>query len=254
MNSALTMRNVLHDGVIMRRLLCAVSLAMLPCDSAAAQSGAPVTPVTPASRSDASRLDASRSDLAAAVSSHVAADPALRELLIAAPARGVPAEPLLTKVREGIAKGSDGARIREAVRVLSTRLDTAARALAPSYSPSELTAGAGALQIGVSPAVLRDLRRVWVDKPLTVPLGVLTEMVIDGVPLKLASSRLRELMQRGATGAQLVTLGTSIREDVAAGYAPGTALELRAKGVFSLLANPFKSSIGPATTPVRPRR
>ena len=164
-------------------------------------------------------------------------------------------DPLIAKVREGVAKGSDRERIRDAVRVLTARLEASAAALAPVYSPGELSAGAGALQSGVPAATLRELRRVWPDRPVTVPLGVLTEMVADGVPLKLAGMRMRELMRRGATGAQLVALGTSIRDDVAAGYAPGTALELRSKGVFSLLANPLKSTIGgPATAPLRPRR
>lgn len=230
-------------------LMRALALALAPLwaqTAASAQSTAPITP--------ASRLESSRTDLGAAVAAHVGGDAALRTLITTATARGVPADPLLAKVREGVAKGSDRERVREAVRVLGARLESAATALAPVYSGSELTAGAGALQSGVSPGTLREMRRVWPDRPVTVPLGVLTEMVADGVPLKLAGTKLRELMQRGATGAQLVALGTSIRDDIAAGYAPGTALELRSKGVFSLLANPLKSTIGPATTPRRPRR
>lgn len=194
-----------------------------------------------------------RTDLSGAVTAHLAADAALRALIDGAPARGVPAEALLTKVREGIAKGSNDVRIREAVRLLAQRLETARRSLDPAYSVGELTAGAGALQSGVAPSTLRDLRKAWPDRPLTVPLGVLTEMVADGVPLKSASTRLRDLMSRGANGAQLIAMGTSIRSDVAAGYEPGTALELRAKGVLSLLANPFKSSIAPSAPPIRPR-
>lgn len=207
---------------------------------------------------------ASRTDLGDAVAAHLAGDAALRALLDDATARGVPAEPLRTKVREGVVKGSDGVRIREAVRVLAGRLETARAALDPGYSVGELTAGAGALGSGVAPVVLRDLRKAWPDRPLTVPLGVLTELVADGVSTKAAAERLRQLMSRGATGAQLIALGVSIRSDVAAGYAPGTALELRSKGVLSLLANPFKTSITapggiqtatpPGAAPIRPRR
>lgn len=223
-------------------LLCATCLvACGGASSLAAQTVAPVTSV-------------SRAALANAVATHVASDAALRTLIEDAPGRGVPVEPLLTKVREGIAKGSDAVRIREAVRVLSARLETAKAALEPGYSVGELAAGAGALQSGVAPSTLRDLRKLWPDRPVTVPLGVLTEMVADGVPSRSASGRLRELMVHGATGSQLVALGSSIRADVAAGYAPGTALELRSKGVLSLLANPLKSTIGPATTPTRPTR
>lgn len=238
------MRSIVSGPVVIGIVI--VPLLLSSVSDASAQASAPITP--------ASRVESPRIDLRAAVSAHVAGDVVLRTLISSANARGVPADPLLAKVREGIAKGSDGARIREAVRVLGARLESSAAALAPVYSGSELIAGAGALQSGVSVTTLRGLRRVWPDRPVTVPLGVLTEMVADGVPLKLAGTKLRELMQRGATGVQLVALGTSIRDDVAAGYAPGTALELRSKGVFSLLANPLKSTVGPATTPTRPRR
>lgn len=177
--------------------------------------------------------------------SDAAAGAALRELIAGAPARGIPVEPLLTKVREGLAKRSDPERIRDAVVLLSKRLASARSALEPTYSVDELSAGAGALGSGVTASTLRDMRKAWQGKPLTVPLGVLTEMTADGVPSKLAASRLRDLMARNATGAQLVALGASVRADIAAGMAPGTSLEVRSKGVLSLLAAPFTNTFVP---------
>lgn len=179
---------------------------------------------------------------------------AVRELLEAAPARGIPIEPLLTKVREGVAKSSTPERIHDAVRLLSSRLESARAALSPVYSTEELTAGAGALQVGVSAATLKGLRASSANAPLTVPLGVLTEMIADGVPVGLASTSIAKLVKRGASSALLIQLGKRVREDVASGIAPKDALDQGSQRVLSLLAAPFTNSIQPTSPPIRPPR
>ena len=175
---------------------------------------------------------------------------ALRALLDDAAAKGVPTAPLVTKVREGLAKGATPDRIRSATAALAQRLEAAADALAPTRSVEEVSAGAGALQSGVPVATLRDMRRVWPAKPLTVPLGVLTELVQSGVPQANATKRVRELLVKGASTAQLAALGTTVRADIAAGLAPDASLELRSKGVLSLLHSQSLPSI--AAPPIRP--
>jgi hypothetical protein len=179
---------------------------------------------------------------------------AVREILDAAPARGIPVEPLLTKVREGVAKSSTPERIHDAVRLLSGRLETARVALSPVQNVAELTAGAGALQVGVPAASLKELRRLAPDAPLTVPLGVLTEMIADGVAVRPAASQIAELMKRGATSAMLIEMGRSVRAEVASGKAPSKALEQGSQRVLSLLAAPFSRAIVPASPPTRPSR
>ena len=180
---------------------------------------------------------------------------AVREILESAPSRGIPVEPLLTKVREGVAKSSTPERIHDAVRLLSGRLETARVALTPVYSVAELTAGAGALQVGVTPASLKELRALSPGDPLTVPLGVLTEMIADGVPARMAATRIAALVKKRAPSEMLVQLGEQIRADVASGIAPKTALEQGSQRVLSLLAAPLTTnSVQPATTPLRPPR
>jgi len=179
---------------------------------------------------------------------------AVRELLDRAPARGIPVEPLLTKVREGIAKRANPERIRDAVQLLSQRLEQARGALDPALSVAELSAGAGAIQSGVSLPTLRELRHLSPAAPLTVPLGVLTEMIADGVPPRPAGLRIRELVARGASSAQLIAMGADVRADVATGIAPGTALELRSKRVISLLVAPVTPTFSSPVPPLRPGR
>lgn len=185
---------------------------------------------------------------------------AIRTLIADAAARGLPTAPLVTKVREGMAKRATPERIRSATALLAERMTVAATALAPVRSADELTAAADALQAGVPTATLRELRGLWPETALTVPLGVLSEMLASGVSRPVATRRVRELLVRGATAAQFASLGTIVRNDIAAGLAPDAAMELRSKGVLSLLARPGGGGVGAAaaplspTVPPRPRR
>jgi hypothetical protein len=180
---------------------------------------------------------------------------AIRTLIADAAAKGLPTSPLVTKVREGIAKRATPDRIRNATSLLADRLAKASDALAPTRSSEELSAGADALQAGVPASTLRDMRKLWPGKPLTVPLGVLSEMVASGVSQAVATRRVRELLIKGATGAQFASLGTEVRNDIASGLAPDAAMELRSKGVISLLnyQTQVLNGMAPASPPpIRP--
>jgi hypothetical protein len=95
------------------------------------------------------------------------------------------------------------------------------------------------------------MRKLWPVKPLTVPLGVLSEMVANGVSRPIATRRVRDLLIKGANTAQLASLGTNVRNDIAAGLAPDAAMELRSKGVLSLIESQTQVGIS-LTTPPRP--
>lgn len=178
---------------------------------------------------------------------------ALRTIFEDAAAKGLPTAPLVTKVREGLAKRAEPDRIRVATAQLAARLERAASALAPSRSTDELAAGADALQVGIGVATLRDMRRVWPAKPLTVPLGVLAELVASGVPQDNATRRVRELLVQGASTTQLAALGTTVRADISAGLAPDASMELRSMGVLSLLQqNALSANITDHAIPPRP--
>ncbi len=181
---------------------------------------------------------------------------ALRTIFEEASAKGIPTAPLVTKVREGVAKRAEPERIRVATAQLAARLERAADALAPSRSVEELSAGADVLQVGIGAGTLRDMRRVWPARPLTVPLGVLAELVASGVPQANATRRVRELLVQGATTTQLAALGTTVRADISAGLAPEASMELRSKGVLSLLQQNALSAtiIDPGMPPRPPKR
>lgn len=182
---------------------------------------------------------------------------ALRTIIADAAVRGLPTAPLVTKVREGLAKKATPDRIRTATSALADRLALAASALAPTRSSDELAAAADALQAGIPVSTLRDMRKLWPGKPLTVPLGVLAEMVQSGVSRTVATRRVRELLVKGASAGQFASLGTVVRNDIASGLAPDASMELRSKGVMSLLnsqADVLSTELAPASPPIRPRK
>ena len=183
-----------------------------------------------------------------------AARAAIRATVQQLETRGVPTAPLLTKVREGMAKQAPPARIADAVAQLGGRLTVAHAALAVATSSDEVAAGAGALQAGVGEGALRELRRRWTTAPLTVPLGVMTQMVASGVPVARAVAQVRILLERGATPSQLVAFTSAVQSDVAAGIAPDVAMVLRADAVAATGATTVSSPLGspPRPPPLRP--
>ena len=195
----------------------------------------------PAARAQAARLDAS-------------ADLGLRRAvereLVAARAIGLPEGLLVAKANEGIAKRATPKRITDAVAALGKRLQVARDQLAPNPSEDEIAAGADALYVGVPAPMLKKMRAAWPSRSLALPLGVLTELVAKGLPADRAAQVVTDLMRRGATNVQLYALAQSVQGDVAAGWAPEAALDLRARGVMSLL--PPAPAASAFTSPRRP--
>lgn len=160
---------------------------------------------------------------------------AVEHELVAARAIGLPEGLLIAKANEGIAKRAAPKRITDAVAALGKRLQVARDQLAPNPSEDEIAAGADALYVGVPAPLLKKLRAAWPNRSLALPLGVLTELVAKGLPASRAAQVVTDLMARGASNVQLYALAQSVQGDVAAGWAPEAALDLRARGVMSLL-------------------
>jgi hypothetical protein len=168
-----------------------------------------------------------------------------------AASRGLPVRALVAKAQEGVTKQAAGERIRAAVTSLARRLEQARDLLAPSPSEAEMIAGADALAVGVPAPMLRQIRAAYpAGQSVAMPLDVLTELVARGVPASNALEQITQLMRRGATPTHIAGLGASVQSDVAAGLTPDAALEVRARGVMSLLPSPAAAA---ALAPRGPR-
>lgn len=119
---------------------------------------------------------------------------------------GLPTEPLVQKALEGGTLGASGERIVVAVEALHGQLGRARNALGGSASAAELTAAAGALRAGLPPAALRRLQSLRSDRPLVVPIAVLTDLVAEGVPAEQATRSVLDLARAGRPDDEFVAL------------------------------------------------
>lgn len=147
-------------------------------------------------------------------------------------------EPLMSKALEGVAKKASTKSIRKAMELLEGRLRKANELLAPSPTVDELAAGADALAVQVPEKTLKQMRAVAPNRSIAMELGVVTQLMAKGVPAKQASKTVLDLMARQATGTQLTALSNAVQSDVEAGLAPDVALDLRGRGIMSLLPPP----------------
>lgn len=150
-------------------------------------------------------------------------------------ARGIPVQPLVNRALQATLHRTPGPRVHDAVAKLAIRLDVAKAALGPGSSEAELSAGANALAIGVPRETLAQIRALSPREPVTVPLGVLTELVARKVAVYRASQMVVALLRNGATPAQLVSLSDDVSHDVDAGIEPGAAVDIRTRGALGTL-------------------
>jgi hypothetical protein len=180
---------------------------------------------------------------------------AIAPIVQQAGAANLPLELLYAKAREGQVQRAPVARIEAAVRALAARLQAANDALAPNATAQELGAAADALKAGVPRETLREMRRAGRDGSLAVPIGVLTQLVLRGVPVEKASVQVVDLLQRGAVANHFIALDERVRADVLAGKRPDESLDLRLKGIIPNLPQQATADGAAiqATTPRRPR-
>ncbi len=168
----------------------------------------------------------------------------------------LPVTPLYAKAREGQVQRVPVAKIEAAVRTLAERMRTAYDALRPDASEQELNAAADAIKNGVGRETLIAMRKAGGNGSLAVPLGVLTSLILRGVPVEKASMQVVDLLQRGAVGRTFIALEESVRQDVLAGRRPDESLDLRLKGIIPNLpqsATADAAGLTNAATPKRPR-
>jgi hypothetical protein len=122
---------------------------------------------------------------------------AVQRVVDSAAHEGLPTEPLIQKALEGGTLGAPGDRIVYAVGALHGQLGRARAALGGRASEADLTAAAGALRAGLPPDALQRLQSLRGDRPLVVPIAVLTDLVADGVPPDEATRSVLDLAREG---------------------------------------------------------
>lgn len=160
-------------------------------------------------------------------------------------AASLPVEPLVDKALEGARKRAADDRILGAVTSLAARLDTSRVALGSASSEAELVAAAAALQAGVGPVVLTQLRRERAGRSLAVPLVVLSDLVTRGVPHDTASALILLVAHEGLGDETLLAIQRDVQRDVRDGAHPATAAAIRARGAVSGASTRMRPTRGP---------
>ena len=163
----------------------------------------------------------------------------LTRVVDSARARGLPTDPIIAKVRQGVLLHAAPARIVAAARAVAVRLEEARDALAPRPTEVDISAGGDALSVtGVTKQALQSIRSASPNQSVAVPLGVLAQLVASKVPTERATVIVIDLIKRGATNTQLVALGAAVSSDVERGARGASALDVRLSGLTAVLARP----------------
>ena len=159
---------------------------------------------------------------------------ALSALVDSARAQGIPVEPLMEKVYQGLAMGADGPRIVVAVRSLTAEMANAHRFLGAVATTDELKAAASAVHAGVPPVELGKMKKQsGLRRSLTLPFTVLADIVSRGVPVQTAANAIRSLVGAGARDRDISEFQRNVQVDIEKGAQPQAAAETRAKGAVT---------------------
>ena len=159
---------------------------------------------------------------------------ALSALVDSAKAQGIPVEPLMEKVYQGLAMGADGPRIVLAVRSLTVEMANAHRALGSVATTDELKAAASAVHAGVPAVELGKMKKQGgLRRSLTLPFTVLADIVSRGVPVQTAANAIRSLVGAGARDRDISEFQRNVQVDIEKGAQPKAAAETRAKGAVT---------------------
>jgi len=159
---------------------------------------------------------------------------ALSALVDSAKAQGIPVEPLMEKVYQGLAMGADGPRIVLAVRSLTVEMANAHRELGSVATIDEIKAAASAVHAGVPAVELGKMKKQsGLRRSLTLPFTVLADIVSRGVPVQTAANAIRSLVGAGKRDRDISEFQRNVQVDIEKGAQPKAAAETRVKGAVT---------------------
>jgi hypothetical protein len=147
---------------------------------------------------------------------------------------GLPTEPLVDRALEGVAKGARPELIVTAVNRLLDELRQARQAFGETASAAELTAGASALRAGATRDDLTRLRSLRPSQALTIPAGVLADLVAAGVAADTGIAAVLALASN-ARDADYIAFRRNVERDIALGASPASSIGTRLRGVAEML-------------------
>ena len=148
-------------------------------------------------------------------------------------AAGIPDQPLYSKAAEGVFKCATETRIIAVVRTLARELGESRTALGASADDADLVAGAAALHVGATPAMLAQLRETHraagngARSSLATPLIALADLLTRRVPAPAAAAAIDSLVARRAPADDFAALRAAVERDIDAGRPPEASVMQR---------------------------
>jgi len=171
---------------------------------------------------------------------------ALAKIVSEASARGLPSDHIVSKVRFALVVHAQSARILETAQAVADRLEAARGAIASDTLSADIAAGEDALSFKIPKDILTRIHAAAPNRPIAVPIGLLTQLVANAVPAEHAGKVVVELMRRGASPKQFADLGNDVNSDVQRGARGAESADIRLRGLTPLLA-PGAGSTGDLT-------
>ena len=184
---------------------------------------------------------------------------AVQALVDSARALGVPTEPLVDRALQGARFNGTSEVILAAVRDRLATLVQARAMLAPA-TEAEVIAGADAIKSGASAETLRELRRARPSTELTVPIGVLADLIGRGVARDTASALILQLASMDMEDRELTEFRRMVDRDIALGALPTAAAAIRAEAAgvrefdAGATASPVSNRPPTSPRPIPPQR
>jgi hypothetical protein len=148
---------------------------------------------------------------------------AVQQLVDSLALGGVPSQILVDKAVEGARRGASPERVMAVIRGYAGHLRAAQSGLGSGKRNDVYQAAANALLAGVSIKVVRDLQALRPASMLVLPLVVVTDLTLRGVPEDSAAAYVTRLLVADARDSDLVELQQSVAQGIVAGARPAVA-------------------------------
>jgi hypothetical protein len=147
----------------------------------------------------------------------------IQQLVDSLASTGVPSQILIDKAVEGARKGAPPERVLSVIRSYAGHIKTAQAVLGSGKRNDVYQAAANALLAGVSVKVLHDLQSLRPAATLVLPLVVVTDLTLRGVPEDSAAAYVTRLLVADARDSDLAELQQNVAQGIIAGTRPAVA-------------------------------
>ncbi len=123
----------------------------------------------------------------------------VQRVVASARAQGLPPGSILAKAAQGVQVHASRETIVGVVETEAKRLAVARTLLGAGAPDADLEAGASALSYKIPNAALSAVRQARPSASVAVPLGVLTQLVVEGDAVQKATRTVVDVMRRGVS-------------------------------------------------------